>query len=85
MIGREAMLLQGWPISEVPVMPWMDNHLLHSLAGNAVACPVLLALLLSTFVAVSWVDPPTVFDKSWTAEDEDDEAAALSLLASLSD
>ena len=83
MLGREAMLFQGWPISSVGVKPWMSDNFLHGLAGNAVACPVLLALLMATLSAVSIMDTDAVAENLWSTEDEEEQAAALSLLAGL--
>ena len=56
MLGREAMLFQGWPISSVEFRPWMTDSLLYGLAGNAVACPVMLAILMATISAISITD-----------------------------
>ena len=84
MLGREAMLFQGWPISSVAFAPWMTDSLLYGLAGNAVACPVLLALVMATATAVSTKDTDVVADVSWNNDDEDEQSAALLLLAGLS-
>ena len=84
MLGREAMLFQGWPISSVAFAPWMTDSLLYGLAGNAVACPVLLALLMATASAVSTMDTEVVADVPWSNDDEDEQSAALLLLAGLS-
>ena len=81
MIGREALFFQGWPISEVELQPWMTDSFLYGLAGNAVACPVLLALLLATVSAVSIKSNEDEADIPWSNEDEADQAAALLLLA----
>ena len=83
MLGREAMLFQGWPISSVEVKPWMSDNFLHGLAGNAVACPVLLALLMATLSAVSIMDTDAVAENLWSTEDEEEQAAALLLLAGI--
>ena len=79
MLGIEAMMFQGWPISQVALQNWMTDALLQSLAGNAVACPVPLALAMSTFVAISWRDN----DVSQTQEtsSKEDVETALDLLA----
>ena len=81
MLGREALHFQGWPISKVELQPWMTDSFLYGLAGNAVACPVLLALLMATVSAVSIKDKDIPADISWSNADEDDQAAALLLLA----
>ena len=54
MLGREAMLFQGYPISKVPDAQLMNTRFLHDLAGNAVSLPVALALLLSACKAFTW-------------------------------
>ena len=54
MLGREAMLFQGYPISKVPDTQMMKTRLLHGLAGIAVSLPVALALLLSACKALTW-------------------------------
>ena len=79
MLGIEAMMLQGFPISKVTMQPWMANSLLQCLAGNAVACPVMLALAMSTIVAITWHGnnmPQTHRNSS-----EEDVQSALDLLA----
>jgi site-specific DNA-cytosine methylase len=53
LLGREAMLLQGWPISFLGSTD-VTNSSLHDLAGNAMSPPVLLAVALSMIYAVSW-------------------------------
>ena len=51
--------------------------------GNAVACPVVLALLLATLSAVSIKGKGVVTDMPWSREDEDDQAACLLLLGNV--
>ncbi len=53
LLGQEAMLLQGWPISVLGSTD-VTNSSLHDLAGNAMSPPVLLAVALSMIYAVSW-------------------------------
>ena len=83
MQGIEAMMLQGFPISKVTLQPWMRDSVLQSLAGNAVACPVMLALAMSTFVAISWRgnDMP----QTQRSSSEEDVQSALDLLATISE
>ena len=83
MLGREAMLFQGWPISSVELAPWMTDSFVYELAGNAVACPVLLALLMATLSAVSMRDTGAIAEKMWSNEDEEEQAAALHLLSAV--
>jgi len=55
LLGREALLFQGYPISEVKeLLASHSEGLLQDLAGNAVALPVLLAVVQSTLEAISW-------------------------------
>ena len=83
MLGWEAMLFQGWPISQVTIPPTsgVTNQLLQDLAGNGVALPVLLALLLSTCVAVSWADAEAKACETPTTDQ--DVADALQMLQQL--
>ena len=55
LLGEETMILQGFPIANLPALVReTPNHLLNDLAGNAVSMPVLLALVMSTVSAVDW-------------------------------
>ena len=83
MLGREAMLFQGWPISLVAPAPWVTDSLLYGLAGNAVACPVLLALFMAAATVVSTIATGAVTMDPWNDEDEADQDSALSLFAAL--
>ena len=79
MLGIEAMMLQGFPISKVTMEPWMANSLLQCLAGNAVACPVMLALAMSTIVAITWHG--NRMPQTHRNSTEEDVQSALDLLA----
>jgi len=83
LLGREAMLFQGWPISSVEFKPWMTDSFLYGLAGNAVACPVMLAILMATVSAVSIMDTDVVAEIPWSNEDEEEQSVALLLLADI--
>ena len=64
-------MFQGWPVSKVPDHGIVTERLMTDFAGNAVALPVLLALVLSTLTAITWTDPaPQVHNAS-----TDDEVA----------
>ena len=55
LLGEEAMVLQGFPIAKVSdLVSSTTNHLMADIAGNMVALPVLLALLMSAVACVSW-------------------------------
>ena len=84
LLGREAMLFQGWPISLVELdKPWITNSFLYGLAGNAVACPVMLAILMATISAISITDTDVAQEVAWSNEDEEEQEAALLLLHGL--
>ena len=61
----------------------MTDSFLYGLAGNAVACPVLLALLMATVSAVSIMDTDVIAEIPWSNEDEEEQSAALRLLANI--
>ena len=55
LLGEEAMVLQGFPIAAVSdLVERTSNHVMADLAGNMVAVPVLLALLMSAVACVHW-------------------------------
>ena len=84
LLGREAMLFQGWPISLVELdKPWITDSFLYGLAGNAVACPVMLAILMATISAISITDTDVAQEVAWSNEDEEEQEAALLLLHGL--
>ena len=55
LLGREALGLQGFPLSAVDgdIEDVLESFL-HDLAGNAMSLPVLLAVVASAFLAVDW-------------------------------
>jgi hypothetical protein len=59
LLGREAMLLQGFPISEVDdgILDGVSDRFLHDLAGNAMCSQVLLAVVQSAVSALRWRPP----------------------------
>ena len=83
MLGVEAMMFQGWPISQLALHNLMTDALLQPLVGNAVACPVLLALMMSTFVAISWRDNNMAQSRQTSSQEDVD--LALSLLGMLAE
>ena len=54
MLGRESLLMQGWPILQQPYADEFSNKFLQDLAGNAIALPVLLAVAISTLCSLCW-------------------------------
>ena len=84
LLGREAMMFQGWPIALVELdQSWITDSFLYGLAGNAVACPVMLAILMATISAISISDTDSVQEVAWSAEDEEEQDAVLLLLHGL--
>ena len=76
MIGREALMFQGWPVSLVEDSPIMTDSFMHELAGICMPLPVLLSMVLSTICSVTWTRPAESNDGSSL----DDLAFALQLL-----
>ena len=57
LLGREAMLYHGFPISRLDLDADLDgfsDSLLTQIAGDMISCPVLLSLALASFASVSW-------------------------------
>ena len=80
MLGREALLFQGWPSSLIADDDVASDRLLGDLAGNAVSLPVQLAMVLSTFHAVPWRIARTDMPSPSTNADVDE---ALQLLSNI--
>lgn len=78
MLGREALLFQGWPISKVTDTPLLKNRFLQDLAGNGVTLPVMLAIVMATCRAISWKD--AVERRPGEASSTEDINHALALL-----
>ncbi len=79
MLGRESLLLQGFPLARVDADVF-EEFLMQDLAGNAMAFPVLLAIVMASFCSISW--------KTATAEDapassDADVATAMSVFGSM--
>ena len=55
LLGEEAMVLQGFPIAKVSdLVERTSNHVMADLAGNMVAVPVLLALMMAAVACAQW-------------------------------
>ena len=77
LVGHEALLMQGFPVSQTPsAMEGSSNALQMDIAGNMVSLPVLLAMVASTLAAIPWRRA----DASVPA-DEDDVAEVMDLFA----
>ena len=90
MLGREAVMLLGWPISKVDLPAWATDELLLSMAGNGTSLPVLLAVLLSALASATWTHtalvskPEDGCDGGLSESSATDVQDALSLLAVIS-
>ena len=64
LLGRESLALQGFPIDVLdkmgtsPNKDYLKEALLGDLAGNMVSTPVMLATVMATMAAVSWITAP---------------------------
>ena len=75
LLGEEAMVLQGFPIAKVSdLVERTSNHVMADLAGNMVAVPVLLALMMAAVACVHWreeqntpEDEPSDLEAAWFA------------------
>lgn len=77
-LGREALLFLGFPLLHMqPLLDRTGEALLQDLAGNAMALPVLLAILMSTFASVSWRTGASAADAPASSAEE--VAAALAM------
>ena len=80
MLGEEALMFQGWPVSNLHPKHVRQNRLQQDLAGNAVPLPVQLAVIMSSIHALSWREPAEVQAPTSSRNDVD---AALALLGTL--
>ena len=81
LLGREALMLQGFPVCRVPKpggqrsSEEVTEHFLHDLAGNAMTFHVLLAVVQSAMAALTWREGKT--EHITSAKEELDSAYAL--------
>ena len=80
LLGREALMLQGFPVCSDEVSESLrhnavSEHLMHDLAGNAMTLHVLLAVTQSAVAALTWRAATT--ENPTSAHDELDAAYAL--------
>ena len=77
-LGREALLFLGFPLQHIqPLLDRTSEALLQDLAGNAMALPVLLAILMSTFASVSWRTGASAADAPASSTEEVTAALAM--------
>ena len=80
MLGWEAMLFQGWPIAKVSVPEFVTDKMLQDLAGNGVSLPVLLALVISLLMSLSFEHPCTEEEDATTQHEADEALRLLGLM-----
>ncbi len=82
LLGREALLLQGFPLCRVAHLldsATFSERFLQDLAGNMFSLPVLLAILMGACAAVDWADPSNLIHVEGPAATAGELAAALDL------
>ncbi|CAJ1455628.1 unnamed protein product [Effrenium voratum] len=87
LLGREALTLQGFPastfvreLSQHQPLAWLQSDfpsesLMADLAGNAMALPVVLAMLQAAFAALEWQQPGALCAASETVPASAEERA----------
>ena len=84
LLGREALMLQGYPVALVKeAVDTTSESLLADLAGNGMAVPVVLAILVSASISLSWRSSDFQIARQSTPEEMESATALLSTLASL--
>ena len=84
LLGREALMMQGFPVALVKaVADTTPEGLLQDLAGNGMAVPVVLAILASASISLSWRTTDASETRHSTSDELESATAFLSLFASL--
>jgi site-specific DNA-cytosine methylase len=84
LLGREALLLQGFPVGRTQALAdSVAESFLQDLAGNAMALPVVLAVLMATVAAVSWKSGRVVGELEASAEEPSCRQPAAALVSQL--
>ena len=79
-------MLQGYPVALVKeAVDTSSEALLTDLAGNAMAVPIVLAILVSASISLSWRKSDASETRQSTSEELDNATALLSMFASLAD
>ena len=86
LLGREALMLQGYLVALVKeAVDTSSEALLTDLAGNAMAVPIVLAILVSASISLSWRKSDASETRQSTSEELESATALLSMFASLAD
>ena len=76
LLGEEALLFQGFPVASVSdLVAKTPNHLMVDLAGNMMAAPMLLLLLMTSMASVEWCG--TSDDVHHVPNDDSDDASDM--------
>ena len=83
LLGREALMMQGYPVPHVKeAVNTASEALLADLAGNGMAVPVVLAILVSASISLSWRNSDASEARQSTSEELESATALLSMFAS---
>ena len=81
--GREALMMQGYPVPLVKeAVATTSESLMADLAGNGMAVPVVLAILVSASISLSWRNSDASEARQSTSEELESVTALLSMFAS---
>ena len=86
LLGEESMLLQGFPIGVVSdLVAETPDKLIQDIAGNMVANPVMLIMMMSAVACVDWTheglgEGPQLAEEAAASEGEEGALHALRLL-----
>ena len=84
LLGREALMMQGYPVPLVKeAVATTSESLMADLAGNGMAVPVFLAILVSASISLSWRNSDASEARQSTSEELESATALLSMFASL--
>jgi len=80
LLGREALLLQGYPTGKIPkVVEATSELVMQGIAGNMMSSVIPLAILQAAFAALSWRDAAPIEDTTAEHVDLAMEVFALSV------
>jgi site-specific DNA-cytosine methylase len=82
-LGRESLLLQGYPIAKVPrLVEKTSERVMQEIGGNMMAATLPLAVLQALFIALPWRQIPFTSDRTEACSEQDVEIA-MALFGSL--